>query len=451
MRSSILTAAIAVAITTTAFSAVANAQDAASQSAASPDASAQQSAPQAVHRHRHHRVARHVVVQQAAAPGSSMSAELAARDNEIAELKSAVASLEGKVGELEQRTDAQSDVNVQTAKAVETLQTDAPKIDKISKLVNDTTVGGRVFVDISDVSQKKNGVKTSATGDGLDVKRGYLTVSHNFNDIWSASLTTDFNYVSADGETQLFIKNLYLQGKFSDAFVFRAGAIPMPWIPFAENYYGYRYVENTLIDKQKMGNSADWGVGANGKLADGVIDYSAAVINGGGYKNPSRSKSMDVEGRVGFSPIENTVIAIGGYSGDLGKETQTFNTPNTASRGDALIAYAKGNNRIGAEYYTASNWTPGLAIPLTKDKADGYSFWASYGFTDVLSVFGRYDNVKPSKVIDPTLTDKYFNFGLQWDVRKGVKVSAVYKNDDLKDKSNDQKTEEFGIFGDISF
>ncbi len=423
MKSNLLAMAVAIGLGTTSFSANA-----------------------ATHHYRH-RVAS--VAVGSTAPSSNMAAELAMRDREIAALKDALANVQAKVDELDQRTDAQSDVNTGTAQAVEKLQADAPKVDALAKLVNDTTVGGRVFVDISDISQKKNGVKTAATGDGLDVKRGYLTVAHQFNDIWSASLTTDFNYISADSETQLFIKNLYLQGKFSDAFAFRAGAIPMPWIPYAESFYGYRYVENTLIDKQKMGNSADWGVSANGKLIDGMVDYSGAAINGGGYKNPSRSKSMDFEGRVGIAPIDNVTIAVGGYSGDLGKETEITKAQHNATRGDALIAYAKGNNRIGAEYYTASNWNTVL-LPL-RDKADGYSLWGSYGFTDVLSVFARYDRVKPSKDLDPTLRDKYFNFGLQWDVRKGVKVAAVYKNDDLSDSVNDQKTREFGIFGDISF
>jgi hypothetical protein len=397
--------------------------------------------------HRHHKAAK--AAQAPASAGSDMRAELAMRDQEIAELKSAMSTLESKVASLEERTDGQSDINALTQKNVETLQADAPKIDKLNKLVNDTTVGGRVFVDISDISQKKNGVKTANSGDSLDVKRGYLTVAHQFNDIWSASLTTDFNFASLDGETQLFIKNLYLQGKFSDAFVFRAGAVPMAWAPYVENFYGYRYVENTITDREKFANTADWGLSANGKLADGMIDYATAVVNGGGYKNPTRTDRMDFEGRIGFSPIKDVVIAIGGYSGDLGKETAINKTLNTASRGDAMIAYANGNNRFGAEYFTASDWTP--AANLIKDKADGYSFWASYGFTDILSVFGRYDNVKPSKDLDSTIRDKYYNFGLQWDVRKGLKVSAVYKNDDLKDKSNDQKTQEFGVFGDVAF
>jgi hypothetical protein len=38
------------------------------------------------------------------------------------------------------------------------------------------------------------------------VKRFYLGVDHKFNDVWSANLTTDFNYVSGDGETNLLVK-----------------------------------------------------------------------------------------------------------------------------------------------------------------------------------------------------------------------------------------------------
>ncbi|HEY2345579.1 MAG TPA: carbohydrate porin [Xanthomonadaceae bacterium] len=439
MRVSFLTASIAIALVATSLDAT----------AADADGTA---TPATTARHRHHKAAQNAAPAPA---GPNMQAELAMRDQEIADLKNALASVEAKVGELEQRTNAQSDINVATQQNVEKLQADAPRVDKLARLVNDTTVGGRVFIDISDFDREKNGVKSSTNGDGLDVKRGYLTVNHSFNDTWSASLITDFNYATADSETQLFIKNLYLQGKFDDAFVFRAGALPMAWTPYVENFYGYRYVENTLIDKgvqatkQSFGNTADWGLSAGGKLADGMLDYQANVVNGGGYKNPTRSKGMDFEGRVAFSPIDHTAIAIGGYSGDLGQDTETTPAKHTASRVDAMVAYADGNNRLGAEYFQANNWT--AVTTIAKDKADGYSLWGSYGFTNAFSLFGRYDSIKPNKDTDASLRDKYYNLGVQWDVRKGIKVAAVYKNDDLKDDANETRTKEFGIFGDISF
>lgn len=396
---------------------------------------------------KHHHATGKAAAQVASSP--SVQEQLAARDRQIAALQSAVATLQAQVASLQQTSQAQADINTSTQQSVTQLQTSAKKTDALETIVDNTSVSGRVFMDISDISQRKNGVRTAASGDGLDIKRGYLTVSHRFDDIWSATLTTDFNYVAADGETQLFMKNLYLQGKFSNAFVFRAGEIPMAWTPYVESFYGYRYVENTLADRAKVANTADWGLSANGKIAGGMFDYAAAVVNGAGFKNPTRSKGMDFEGRIGFSPVEGLAIAVGGYSGTLGKQTATTNALHTATRGDAMIAWAKGDNRVGIEYFTASNWNTVLS-PL-HDRATGWSTWGSWGFADKFAVFGRYDRVKPSKDLDPTLRDRYFNFGLQWALRKDIKLALVYKNDDLRSATNDVKTQEFGIFGDITF
>ncbi len=381
--------------------------------------------------------------------GANASTAATPASRELAELESALANLRARIDELEQRTDAQTDVNIGSAQAVEKLQDDGKKVDRLSKLVNNTTLSGRLYIDLSTLSQETNGVETGNSGFGFDVKRAYVGVTHKFDDTWSANVTTDFTYVAADGQTQVLIKKAYLQGNFSDAFEFRVGSTDMPWIPFVEKQYGYRYVENTLVDKQKHGNSADWGLNANGKLAGGAVDYSASVVSGGGYKNPSRSSGMDVEARIGFSPLANTVIAIGGYSGKLGKDTASVDAFHTATRADAMIAYANGNNRIGAEYFQSSNWSTVLK-PLG-DKADGYSLWGSYGISDALSIFGRYDSVNPSKELEPSLQGTYYNAGLQWAVAKGIKVAAVYKSNELKSAVTEQKTRELGVFGEVSF
>ena len=145
-----------------------------------------------------------------------------------------------------------------------------------------TTVGGTMFTDLTDLSQTTNGVDTSAQGYGVDVKRFYLVVDHGFDDIWSADLTTDFNYVKADSETQLFVKKAFVQAKLDNSAVFRLGSADMPWIPFDESIYGYRFVENTLIDRLKFGNSADWGVHFLG--SNDWTNYAVSAVDGGGYK-----------------------------------------------------------------------------------------------------------------------------------------------------------------------
>ena len=91
-----------------------------------------------------------------------------------------------------------------------------------------TTVGGRMYADFSNISQDKNGKTTDADGTGFDVKRFYLIIDHKFDDIWSANLTTNFNYVSNDGQTQVFVKKAYVQAKLDDYFIARGGSADMP-------------------------------------------------------------------------------------------------------------------------------------------------------------------------------------------------------------------------------
>lgn len=326
-----------------------------------------------------------------------------------------------------------------------------------------TIIAGRMFADFSNIDLKNDGVESAANGTGIDVKRFYLAVTHNFDDIWSVNVTSDFNYVANDGETQLFIKKAYLQAKLSEAFTARLGSADLPWIPFVEDLYGYRWVENVITDRLKFGTSADWGVNVNGKAADGMLNYSASVVNGAGYKNPTRSDSMDFEARVGFVPVAGLTLAVGGYSGKLGKDINNSTTPtqHTAERLDALVAYVNGPLRAGAEYFEAKNWNN--VTTATTDKADGESVWASYNFTDMWGVFGRYDNAKTSKDLLPNLKDKYINVGLVNHPRKNIDLALVYKNDKVDGggvvaTSNgniggvrDGKYDEVGVWAQVQF
>lgn len=367
-------------------------------------------------------------------------------------LKAQLAALQAQLDALQERTEAQSDINVANAQAVEASQATTDKLDKLSKLVNDTKISGRLYYDFTNVEDSSKGAKTDKSGAAFDIKRFYLGVDHKFDDQWSMNLTTDFQYSSAIGATELYIKKAYVQYTLSDAFVLRAGSTDLPWVPFAENAYGMRYVENTLIDRLKFGTSADWGVHASGKVAGGSVEYAVAALNGNGYKNPGRSKGLDFEGRVSFAPTATTVIGVGTYSGTLGKETQNIDSKHTANRMDFIAAYASGNNRLGVEYFTAKDWNN--VVTAASDKASGWSAWGSYGLTkDGITLFARYDQTDPSKTLDPTLQDTYYNIGLEFPVVKGVKLSTVYKHTDRGNdaKTVDLETNEFGIWGEFRF
>jgi len=314
-----------------------------------------------------------------------------------------------------------------------------------------TTVGGKSYIDFTSKTAKDaTGAKKDDSGLGFDVKRFYVGINHIFDDMYSANVTTDFTYDSSVGKTQVFVKKAYLQSKFSDAAVLRLGSADMPWIPYVEGLYGYRYLENTLIDRLKFGNSADWGAHLGGKLSDGMVNYALSAVNGNGYGNPTRSKSLDFEGRVGVKPAKGLDLAVGFYKGKRGKDTYTAvasSTPiNSASRTNFVAAYSYDIVKVGVEYFSAKNW----AVTST-DKATGYSVWGAVKPSDTMVIFARYDTDKPNK---DTASDKkgtYYNVGVSFQARKNIDLAVAYKNNKDHSSTGDAKTSEIGVWSQVKF
>jgi hypothetical protein len=291
----------------------------------------------------------------------------------------------------------------------------------------DTKITGRVYADFTDKENKDDatGVKSGDSGVGTDVKRFYIGVSHTFDSVWSANFVSDIGDQGTK-RYDLFVKKAYIQAKVSPQAIFQLGSADTAWIPYVEGLYGYRYIEQTLIDRFSFGASADWGLHFNGKSGgNGLVNYQISAENGRGFSNPSRSKNVDFEGRLGIQPIKGLNIAVGGYSGKRGLETDASPAKHTASRFDATIGYVSDHLRIGGEYMTADNWT--AVTNVAKDKADGTSAWVSFAFTPQLGILGRYDSFKPNKDTKPNLKDTYYNLGLEYRVNKAFQAALVYK------------------------
>lgn len=292
----------------------------------------------------------------------------------------------------------------------------------------DTTIGGKAYFNVSNIDQRSDGAQN---GLQTDVKRFYLTVDHKFSDVFSADLTTDFRYNShgTSDDTLVYVKKAYLQATLSPALQIRVGSADLPWVPFVENIYGYRFVENTLIDRTKYGASADWGVHVAGTVGGGLLSYAVSAVNGAGYKTLSRhSDTIDLEGRVSLQPVKHVVLAVGSYTGKLGKSAADQPaTPHRATRFDALAAWVGGPVRAGIEYFSAKNWNN--VTTAAHDRTSGWSAFGSYAFAPKLAVFGRYDWVNPDKDTNPALDDTYFNVGLDYAVAKNVDLALVYKRE----------------------
>lgn len=313
-----------------------------------------------------------------------------------------------------------------------------------------TTLSGTLFADWTYLNQQQNGTDTGVTGYGIDVKRFYLVVDHGFDDIWSANLTTDFNYAKSSGATRLFVKKAFVQAKFDRTATFRLGSADMPWIPFDDSIYGYRFVENTLIDRLHFGNSADWGVHFFG--CNDWSSYAVSLVNGGGYRNPTRTKTMDWEGRVALYPADGLVIAVGGYTGDLGQNTAATPALHSAARQDILIAYKTSVLTLGMEYFRASNFMPAAITTNATDSASGYSLFGSVQVAaNGTALFARYDRADPSKDLDPSKQDKYYNIGIAFPASRNITWALAYKYETLADSVTSLATREIGVWAQVMF
>jgi hypothetical protein len=361
-----------------------------------------------------------------------------------------------------------------------------------------TTVGGQAFFDFSNISQTQgqaNGTDplVAPSGTGFDVKRFYLIVDHTFNDVFSADLTTDAQYASnttvvtgatvtctggakptgttcpagssvasvtpattslntGGSVTEVMVKYFYLAAKLNDAFTVRVGAYNMPWAQYVDGMTGLRWVEKSVGDRLSLLNTSDWGVNASGSFANNLVAYSASVVNGGGYKNPSRTKYVDFEGRLTSKPFQWLDVGVGFYNGHLGQVTVTNeNFPtNTATRWDGLVSVNYAGFRLTGEYIDAKNYktvnslTAGVfgtqdvvasspTAVLNSDAAKGYSVVASYAFNSTWNVFSRYDSVNLSENVLPNLQDRFIDVGIDYKALKSLDLALVYKLETVYD------------------
>ena len=315
----------------------------------------------------------------------------------------------------------------------------AAKPGSIGYLSDHTSLGVKIYSDMSYIQKKSDGQSVDPTGYGFDVKRGYVTLDTAFNQIWSVRVRTDFHYCGACGATSLYFKNIYAEAHLDHGMFLKIGEADMPWIPHMEGLYGYRYVENVLIDAYKFGNSADWGLHLGGK--ENRLNWQVSLVSGGGYKHPGRSKGMDLAGRLDYRAVGGLHIVLGAYTGKLGKDQQTAPANNTASRWDLAAVYEGNNWNAGVSYFHAKDWN-NVTTPYTTS-ADGYMAFGSYNFSPKWGVFARYDYLKPCKDLTSAQNascysdtkEHYYNAGIQYIATKQIRFAFVYKYEKVKNGS----------------
>lgn len=395
-----------------------------------------------------------------------LKARLDARDAQIATAPAPSPEAQAAITQAQTQAAQAQTTAVAAQQTAEKASKDTGALAKAVAWAKDTTISGRMYFNASYIDHKTNGVRGGNldNGGGFAIKRFYLGIDHKFNDVFSANLTMDVDNVLRSGTTLgaanttgntnqtgaptinattdqgFYIKKAFLQAKISPSLIIRAGSADMPWIPYVENVYGYRHIEQTLTDRAKFGTSADWGIHVLGDFAGGLVSYQFSAVDGGTYRSPRFTETIDFEGRVS-AKYKGFEAAVGGYLGKNANDVQT-GLPTTArlvKRIDGLLAYKGTLNKIpftiGGEYVYSENKNPTGFTPVVypaREKADGYSVFGSVQWMPKWSTFARWDSYKPSEVNAYRFKDDYLNVGLQWSPAKIVDLALTYKHESVK-------------------
>ncbi len=146
---------------------------------------------------------------------------------------------------------------------------------------------------------------------GFWIRRIYFTVDQTISPAWDMRLRLEMNSAgdfSATASNMVpYVKDAYLrwQGGLHSVL---AGISPSPTWDVIEEVWGYRSVERTPLDLQRMGAARDFGVSLKGAFnKDKTVRYQAMIGNGNSVGSET-DKYKKFLASVGFYPTSKVVI-----------------------------------------------------------------------------------------------------------------------------------------------
>ena len=326
-----------------------------------------------------------LAVALAVAMGStSLAASAADNNSEIAELKAQLAALTAKVVELEERNDAQSGVNIDTAAQLDKLTTGTTVVDtkggiKVTSADKkfEATVGGRIHFDAYAFDRDIAPV-TGTT----EFRRARLTLGGKAYG-WDYKLEQDFSAgTNLDGLRDAYIATGLWGGKATIGHfkpyrsmeeLTSSNEILMMERPFAsatglfsgrqfQQGVGYQKsgenytVGGTVFNLRGAAASRNEGMGASGRVTYAPINNDNNTLHFGGWASVENLN----RGSADISAIEN-------YAGRRGP-AQTMATVTGAS-GDSITAYAlEAAGSFGPLFFQGEFANSTWGAPLGKDQ-----------------------------------------------------------------------------------
>lgn len=276
------------------------------------------------------------------------------------------------------------------------------------------TISGVVFADYyAAVSHHDPGVEGM---NGFWIRRGYLTFDRALSEQLSAQLRFEVNQAGdfqTNANLEPYVKDAFVRWRRSPALEVVGGLSPSPAISPVERVWGYRSVERTALDLQRMINTRDLGLAVLG--AAGRIRYHAQVGNGAAVGSET-NEGKKLAASVSLLPTASTLLDVYADHDDR---------PGTTDRTTVQLLAALTNERMRAGVQL------GRQIREGANDLDVASLFAVYHLGAKYSLIGRVDrNFDPNPEgeriaylpFDPARKSFFFLAGVDWKLHKNLSV-----------------------------
>ncbi len=229
-----------------------------------------------------------------------------------------------------------------------------------------------------------NHLKDIEDQNGFWLRRIYFTYDRSIGEAFSVRLRLEMNSpgdFTSSSKLTPFVKDAYLKWKSGKTQVI-LGISPTPTWEVIEKVWGYRSVEKTPLDLQKMGSSRDFGVAVKGSLdSEGKVKYHLMFANGSGTKSET-NKGKKAMLSLGLYPSKHLIAEAYTDWNDLpgGNDVFTF---------QGFLALKGEKGRIGVQFaHQTHKVEDGEDIELRVG-----SLFAALQTSDKVALFGRVDRM----------------------------------------------------------
>ncbi|MFB3134066.1 MAG: hypothetical protein ACE10K_16230 [Rhodothermales bacterium] len=219
---------------------------------------------------------------------------------------------------------------------------------------------------------------------GLWFRRIYLTFDWKFSDTWSARLRTEMNSpgnFTTRAKLEPVAKNAYVRWTKGNHQI-TLGLSGTPTWGVIDPFWGYRSLEKTLLDLQRLGSSTDIGVAFKGSLDQAKkVRYHLMLANGNSNSSET-NEGKKVMLALGVFPSDTIVLE--GYV-----DYDELPGENDRVTVQGFFGFQQEAGRIGVQYvFQNRDVEGGESVAL-----NGLSVFGAVKLSEKVNAFARYDGM----------------------------------------------------------